>query len=419
MLVVSVETKMLPLFSPGGLNGAVNDLRLPRCGQCGLFSRCRSPKMPATGEGRLGVLIVAEAPGREEDLQGVQLVGPAGQLLRRYLREIGIDLDRDCWKTNAVTCFPGRNPTSKEVSACRPNLLKVVRELRPKTVLLLGAAAISSLIGWLWREEEVTVARWAGWRIPSQQLNAWVCPTYHPSFLLRSGAASESKRSADQSRVVSILFREHLRKAFELSERPWRNVPDYRKSVRVIVDAAEAAKAVGRFSGSPRPVAFDLETNMLKPDCPQADVVSCALSDGENTVAFPLLAEAREAFAEFLRSPVPKVAHNMKFEDRWCRRVLRTSVKRWYWCTMQTAHVLDNRRGICGLKFQAFVRLGQPPYDEQVSGFLGEEDSNGLNRIRMADVRDLLLYNGLDALLTWHLYEKQREDLAGGKLAAS
>ena len=398
----------MTLFSSSEVGGLRDDPRLARCGRCGLHKGCRSPRMPVTGEGRRRVLVVAEAPGKEEDKQNTQLIGPAGQTLRKCLSKIDVDLDRDCWKTNAVICFPGRNPTTEEVLACRSNLLKTVRELEPETIMLMGGAAVQSLIGWLWREDAGKVSRWAGWRIPSQKLNAWICPTFHPSYVMRTERAD---RGEEQARVISILFRRHLERAFELRGRPWTRPPEFAKRVKIEMFGSEAVRLIcGWFCRSERPVSFDFETNMLKPDSERAEIESCAMSNGEHTLAFLLMGETREAVIEFLRSPVPKVAHNAKFEDRWSRRVLGTPVRNWLWCSMQAAHVLDNRRGICGLKFQAFARLGQESYNERVAPSL-KGGSNVPNRIRAVDVRDLLLYNGMDSLLTWHLARKQMEEM--------
>ena len=399
----------MALFSSSEVGGLRDDPRLARCGRCGLHKGCRSPRMPATGEGRRRVLVVAEAPGKEEDKRNTQLVGPAGQTLRRCLSKIDVDLDRDCWKTNAAICFPGRNPTKEEVLGCRSNLLKTVWELEPETIVLLGGAAVQSLIGWLWREDAGKVSRWVGWRIPSQRLNAWICPTFHPSYVMRIERAGQGE---EQARVISILFRRHLERAFELRGRPWTKSPEFERQIKVLLSGREAAEAVDFLIRSQPdvPVAFDFETNMLKPDSSKAEIVSCAMSNGEETIAYPMTGEAREVTVAFLRSPVPKVAHNMKFDDRWSRRVLGIPVRNWRWCSMQAAHVLDNRRGICGLKFQAFVRLGQESYDERVAPSL-KGGSNAPNRIRAVDVRDLLLYNGMDALCTILVAQKQMEEM--------
>lgn len=75
------------------------------CEACGLQLGCKTPQMPPTGEGLKKVLILAEANGYNEDEQGKQLVGDAGQLFREKLSVYGLDLDRDFWKTNSITCF--------------------------------------------------------------------------------------------------------------------------------------------------------------------------------------------------------------------------------------------------------------------------------------------------------------------------
>jgi uracil-DNA glycosylase len=159
--------------------------QLAQCGACGLSRKCFSPRMPPTGKGSNKVLVVAEAPGEEEDRQGVQLIGRAGQLLRNMLHTIGEELD-DCWKTNAVICRPPGNEIKTEyVAACRPTLLKTIAELKPRVIILLGGSAVESVIEPEWGRNVGGIGRWAGYTIPSPTYNAWLCPTYHPSYLLR------------------------------------------------------------------------------------------------------------------------------------------------------------------------------------------------------------------------------------------
>lgn len=211
---------------------------ISRCGLCGLNRGCHSPKMPPTGEGRKGVLVCAEAGGQVEDQQGVQLIGEAGQLLRRILKGLDVKLDRDCWKTNCVICRPPKNktPTQKQIDSCRPNLMNTIKKLKPHTIVLLGASAIKSLIPTVWKDDVGNgVSKWVGWNIPSQKLNAWICPTYHPSYLLRT-----------KNDLLENIVREHLRQAFTHTKRPWKEVPDYKKDVEVITRPAQAAKQFGQ-----------------------------------------------------------------------------------------------------------------------------------------------------------------------------
>jgi hypothetical protein len=78
---------------------------------------------------------------------------------------------------------------------------------------------------------------------------------------------------------------------------------------------------------------------------------------------------------------------------------------------MQAAHVLDNRHGITSVKFQAFVRLGVSLWDKDVSPFLEVDGGNQPNRIREVDLRQLLVYNGMDALLEYKLAEIMMKEL--------
>jgi len=378
-----------------------------RCGACGLHKGCSSPKIPVTGQGRLGVLVVAEAPGKLEDERNDQLVGDAGQLLRVALRKLDVDLDRDCWKTNAIICRPpnDRIPTNNEVDYCRPNLNQTLKELKPRIVLMLGGAAVRVVVAPLWREDDVGgVGRWVGYQIPCQATNAWLCPSYNPSHLLR-----------DKRAAMRLWFNNHLEAAFDLKGgRPWEEAPDWRKEVRCVMDVGKAAAMLDKMVRLGGMVSFDYETNCLKPDGADARIVSCAVAWGRKdvkmVVAYPWVGQAIEATSRLLRSPLPKVAANMKFEERWTRAKLGHGVRNWAHDTMQAAHVMDNRPGVTSLKFQSFVYLGMGDYDSHIKPFLKAKSIKAANRI-LTEVAmgDLLLYNGLDALVEFKLAVRQRE----------
>ena len=82
---------------------------------------------------------------------------------------------------------------------------------------------------------------------------------------------------------------------------------------------------------------------------------------------------------------------------------------------MLNAHVLDNRRGITSVKFQAFVRLGQEDWSTAIRPFLEGDDANGVNRIRDVDTKTLLLYCGMDALMEFKIAELQRKEFKRGR----
>lgn len=297
----------------------------------------------------------------------------------------------------ASNCRPRRNKLPKDpkqlIEHCRPYLLRAVKELGPEVIILLGGVPVYSLIGWLWKEDSKGTMRWAGWQIPSARLNAWVCPTFHPSFILRG----QKGRGAD---VAEALFNAHLEAACSLRGRPYDPAPpDLAKCVRCVHDPERAADHVHRYIDAGRPVAFDYETDRLKPDHPDARIVCCGVSDGATSVSFPWHGAARKAVKELLLSDVPKVGWNCKFEEKWTRRDLGVRVNNWALDGMLAAHVVDNRQGTKSLKFQAFARLGQDSYDDHIKPYLSAETGNDRNRVAELSLDKLLHYCGLDALL--------------------
>jgi uracil-DNA glycosylase family 4 len=388
---------------------------LPRCGACGLYRDCASPKMPPTGNGVKGILIVGEAPGRNEDRRGEQFVGDAGRFLRKRIAAHGVDPETDVFYTNALICRPPQNrtPSDREISYCRPNLTNTIRMLNPSVIIPLGGIAVKSLIGSLWREDvgkEIT--RWLGWQIPCQSLNAWICPNWHPSFVIRQ------EERDPQTQVVNRYFDYYLSRALKLRERPWKKLPEYDKQVDVVFNIGEAADRIDEVTKRGGYASFDYETNMLKPDnIEKARIVCCAIASyrdlgGEDTrketFSFPMHGQAVRALKNFLKSEkVKKIGANIKFEERWSRAKLGVAVKGWAWDIITTAHVYDNRRDIISVKFQAFVTLGQDAYDDHIRKYLKAPSGYAENKIKEIPPDKLLHYCGMDALLELEIAERQ------------
>ncbi len=374
---------------------------LPHCGRCGLYKQCKSPKMSATGKGNKNILVVAEAPGKDEDRANEQLVGRAGKLLRRFLKPMGVRLDEDCVKTNAVICRPPHNkkPEDYMIEACRPNLMKTIGECKPNVIFLLGEVACKSLLSEIWKDDIGTISRWGGFCIPCREPNAWVVPTFHPSHILRMG----------NDKMLDRIFERHLKVGVaKAGSPPWKEVPNYKKQVEVITRPSLAARILREMTKKGGTSAFDYETNCLKPDGEGTEIISCSVCwRGRRTISYPWQGEAIDATSEFIRSPMLKIASNLKMEDRWTRAKLGHGVRNWYWDTMLAAHVLDNRPGITSLKFQAFVLLGQENYNVHIKPFLKAKKGSKFNRIGELDFGDLLLYGGLDSLSEYGVAQKQ------------
>ncbi|MGW3247756.1 UdgX family uracil-DNA binding protein [Streptomyces sp. NPDC001070] len=151
------------------------------------------------GEPSARLVLVGEQPGDQEDRQGRPFVGPAGKVLHRALEEAGLDPD-EVYVTNAVKHFkftvPERGkrrihkqPTLREVAACKPWLEAELERVAPRIVVALGATAAKALMG-----PEFRVTRQRGkLQMPGVPIDgAHVLATVHPSAVLRAGENREA-----------------------------------------------------------------------------------------------------------------------------------------------------------------------------------------------------------------------------------
>ncbi|MCW5724868.1 MAG: uracil-DNA glycosylase [Maricaulaceae bacterium] len=156
---------------------------------CALKRTARSTVF-ARGNPEAAVMVVGEAPGREEDEQGLPFVGRSGQLLDRMFRAIGLDPGRDLYVSNIVNWRPpgNRNPTQEETALCLPFIERHVALARPKVLVLAGGVPAQALL----RASTGIMrlrGRWADYRIkdadfqPADHIPA--LPIFHPAFLLR------------------------------------------------------------------------------------------------------------------------------------------------------------------------------------------------------------------------------------------
>ncbi|HZT52664.1 MAG TPA: uracil-DNA glycosylase, partial [Stellaceae bacterium] len=130
------------------------------------------------------LMILGEAPGAEEDRQGLPFVGRSGQLLDRMLAAIGFDRKRNAYISNVLFWRPpgNRKPTDEETAACLPFVLRHIALAAPRAVMLCGGTATAALLG---RPEGITRlrGRWFELAVPGLPRPVPTLATYHPSFL--------------------------------------------------------------------------------------------------------------------------------------------------------------------------------------------------------------------------------------------
>ncbi|MCI5847934.1 MAG: uracil-DNA glycosylase [Candidatus Limiplasma sp.] len=151
---------------------------IENCQNCALYQGC-THKVPGQGDLRAPLMLIGEGPGQHEDEQGLAFVGPAGQLLTQMLSAIRLPRDR-VYICNVVKCRPphNRQPLPEEVQACLPYLRRQFLLVRPRVILLLGATAVSAVLG-----PEYRITRCHGQWVSRKGVD--IIATYHPSALLR------------------------------------------------------------------------------------------------------------------------------------------------------------------------------------------------------------------------------------------
>ncbi len=171
--------------------------RVRVCTRCSLHSG-RVHAVPGEGPPDAGVLLLGEAPGREEDASGHPFVGAAGKILDAALRSSKLDRG-SVYVTNLVKCRPpdNRPPKADEVESCRPYLLAEVAAVRPRVVVTLGSTALRGLLG---PGHELKDSR----RKSLEFEGVAVVATYHPAAVLYNRKLERDLRN-DLRRVVRRL----------------------------------------------------------------------------------------------------------------------------------------------------------------------------------------------------------------------
>ena len=168
------------------------------CTRCKLHQQGRTQIVFGVGHPNADLMFVGEAPGADEDIQGIPFVGRAGQLLTKIIEAIGLTRDQ-VYIANVIKCRPpgNRNPDPDEVDQCEPFLFQQIDIIKPKVIVALGKFAAQSLLR---TSEPITRIRGREYKYR----DAILMPTYHPAYLLRNPA---SKREVweDMKRVRAIL----------------------------------------------------------------------------------------------------------------------------------------------------------------------------------------------------------------------
>lgn len=332
-------------------------------------------------------VFVGEAPGENEEVQGIPFVGRAGQLLRETLKKVGIEENQVVF-ANVCRCRPPNNraPVSDEINRCLPFLEQELEGFKG-LVVLLGATAVSAFL------DKVSVSNVRGYGYNRDGKHFFV--TYHPAYILRN-----------QTPQMLELFEYDLKKV--------KKSLDFCKRVpyNLVQNERELTNFLSRLHEEPNPkVSFDIETNTLYPLEEGAKMLSTAFSLGlekDDNWCIPLehpespflgnlpfvIAKLKEVFAD---KSIRLIGHNGKFDLKWLK--LHFGIEpTTYWFDTQVAQYLYNG-------------LNAPQELKTIAWKYTPFGGYGLDRTDLMkySLTELCDYNVLDAVVAFVIQEELRK----------
>lgn len=167
------------------------------CSKC-ILHESRVKSVFNRGSGNIPLMLVGEAPGKDENEQGLPFVGRSGKLLDNMIKAMGFDRN-DIYIANICKCRPpsNRRPQPEEIEACIDYLKMQIELVNPDVIVALGSTATESLLG---PGEGITKRRGKIYNFDNRKI---IC-TFHPAYLLRNPAAKADVRD-DLAKVLKII----------------------------------------------------------------------------------------------------------------------------------------------------------------------------------------------------------------------
>ena len=399
------------------------------CSTCGLCRdrRLLNPKIPAYGKGRKRAVIEGEGPGNVEDRKNKPFVGQVGMFFRPFFVRFGLDMFRDFKTFNAVDCRPmtadgsNRPPTMTEIRCCYSRKEELYESFRPSVILLLGDSAIKSFYGCNPdrkpgivnpKGDVLSVSSLRGKVIPDRILDAWVCHSNHPSYIVRGKEDLRGIFEMDFAVFVNQLGKPRPSE-IGMPEIQVITLATYEEVINFLDDIWY------------EPFAFDYETSSFRYYEGNHSIHMVSVSRGGNTAyVFPydyVKEDGRpywkakqfraigNLWKEKLLGECFKVAQNLKHEMLASKYGFGVDLSCPHWCTMIASHVLDGVKKITSLKTQVYIRWGEI-YGKEEKKYL-QCDPKEKNKFEEMDFKDACKYCGKDSGHTYNLYQSQVEEM--------
>jgi len=173
------------------------------CTKCPTLCQSRSQVVFGSGNPKAEVLFIGEAPGANEDQQGIPFCGMSGQVLNELLNSVGLSRE-DIFITNTILCRPenNRNPAKEEVENCRERLDRLIEIMQPKVIVTIGNFATERILG----KKGITSLRGKVFEVEGKK----IVPVIHPANYLYSGRNPEmfAQMKSDFEVIAEMIKKE-------------------------------------------------------------------------------------------------------------------------------------------------------------------------------------------------------------------
>lgn len=358
---------------------------------------------------KVRVLFIGEAPGANEDKNGVPFIGQAGDLVRLATTE-ALDLKPDEYAfTNVVRCRPprNRNPRKTEITCCSYELIREIKARQPEVIVVLGNFSLEFLTG------QTGITTFVGHFLKSTHPE-WkdkpVLACFHPAYVLRFDYHTE-KFGETFGVLNSYLTGTYV-------------PPPGPGQYTVLTDLADVRKLLRHFKKAKK-VTFDTECGALTPFQDVFPALLCFGFSDKSGVGYTIPYDhedspwceggpkehERKALRSLLRNffmdvDIPKIAQNEKFDRKHIRHALGCGIKGLFRDTMLTHLVLNEQKGTHGLKTLAFAYTGMGGYEAPLDKYIKvHKDADPKKGGSYANIPGKLLfpYCGMDADVTYRV----------------
>lgn len=374
-----------------------------QCHICRLMENCRTPFMNPDesslyhlgDDAQCDLLIVGEAPGSQEDEQGVPFIGQSGVLLREAVMEAGLEQFGVVY-TNACRCRPDNNktPNKKQIKACYDAfLLRDIKYYEPKVIILLGNVPLGSVLG------ESGITNWHGTVIDwsyGDMGDVFVIPVFHPAYVLRNMTVLEDFVT-DLEKAYSVLSGKEKHVCVADEYLVYNHVGS--KTELILRESVEAGSLV----------SFDTETTSLRMFDEGEDIIVASFAVNKpRKIAW--VTDDWDTVKRILEDKdIPKVGHNIKFDIKSSYALLGHWVSGVVGDSMLLSYMLDPVPGRHGLKVLAGRHLGMYDYDKGLNEYTSankKADPRRGGSFANVPLEILADYAAKDAIATLELHDQ-------------